>query len=228
MSMSSQKSTDGGPPTARIPKRRRGHERVLRLIAAATAIFAEKGYRAATMTEIAARAGAPIGSLYQFFPNKDLIADAIIARYGEHLDAALDQIDAQIAGMSARQLSDALLNVMVELSVERRVALNLLDSRWDLPERRPGQFRQALRRRIGNILARWAPELGEERAQVMAIVMHQAMKSLVQLHDDADFPEKAAAIAGWRALFADYLAGHGRLDPVIPAVSRLERPHAVE
>jgi AcrR family transcriptional regulator len=36
---------------------------VAALIAAASAVFLEKGYDAATMTEIAARAGASIGSL---------------------------------------------------------------------------------------------------------------------------------------------------------------------
>ena len=33
---------------------------------------------AATMTEIAARAGAPIGSLYQFFPSKEAPADTLV------------------------------------------------------------------------------------------------------------------------------------------------------
>jgi AcrR family transcriptional regulator len=38
--------------------------RVAALLHATATVFAEKGFDAATMTEIAALAGAPIGSLY--------------------------------------------------------------------------------------------------------------------------------------------------------------------
>ncbi len=66
---------------ARAPQRERGRARVAALMAAAAEVFAENGYDAATMTEIAARAGASIGSLYQFFPTKELIAEALHAQY---------------------------------------------------------------------------------------------------------------------------------------------------
>jgi hypothetical protein len=63
------------------PRRARGHARVAALLEAAGIEFAEKGYEAATMTAIAARAGASIGSLYQFFPTKDQIAGALLKSY---------------------------------------------------------------------------------------------------------------------------------------------------
>jgi AcrR family transcriptional regulator len=44
------------------PSRRPGKLRVASLIAAAAEVIAERGYEAATMAEIAARAGAPNGS----------------------------------------------------------------------------------------------------------------------------------------------------------------------
>ncbi len=70
-------SSDTEMHCARLPKRARGKQRVAALLQAAAAVFAEKGYEAATMTEIAARAGAPIGSLYQFFPVKEALADTL-------------------------------------------------------------------------------------------------------------------------------------------------------
>jgi AcrR family transcriptional regulator len=63
------------------PRRARGHARVAALLEAAGIEFAEKGYEAATMTAIAARAGASIGSLYEFFPTKDQIAGALLKSY---------------------------------------------------------------------------------------------------------------------------------------------------
>jgi AcrR family transcriptional regulator len=61
---------------AHEPKRQRGHLRVAAILEAGVAVFTEKGYDAATMTEIAARSGTAIGSLYRFFPSKDVLADA--------------------------------------------------------------------------------------------------------------------------------------------------------
>ena len=50
------------------PQRRPGRLRVAALLEAGAAVIAERGYEAATMAEVAARAGAPIGSLYQILP----------------------------------------------------------------------------------------------------------------------------------------------------------------
>ena len=64
MRISSQKAN----LAMREPIRKRGHERVAALLNAAASCFVEKGYDAVTLTEIAARAGASIGSLYSFSP----------------------------------------------------------------------------------------------------------------------------------------------------------------
>lgn len=208
--MTSQKSSSAATqpapaPTAKEPKRKRGIARVAKLLDAGAAVFAEQGYKAATMTEIAARAGAPIGSLYQFFPNKDLLADALIARYAEHVEAALDRIKAEASALDAMQLGDRLLDVLVAHATERSLALSLLDARWEQPGVRPGLLREGLRRRIAEILSVWRPAIAEEQAQVMAVVLLQAMKSLVQLHEEKRYPGKAEAIAHWRGWVQRYL-----------------------
>ncbi|MDR7026948.1 TetR/AcrR family transcriptional regulator [Rhizobium rosettiformans] len=193
-------------PTAKEPKRKRGIARVAKLLDAGAAVFAEQGYKAATMTEIAARAGAPIGSLYQFFPNKDVLADALVARYAEHVEAALDRTRAQVADLDGSQLADRLLDVLVAHAAERSLALSLLDARWEQPGVRPGVLRESLRRRIAEILTLWRPELAEDQAQAMSVVLFQAMKSLVQLHEEKRYPGKAEAIAHWRGWVQRYLA----------------------
>ncbi|MGC4406613.1 MULTISPECIES: TetR/AcrR family transcriptional regulator [Rhizobium] len=210
--MASQKSSSATTPqatpapTAKEPKRKRGIARVAKLLDAGAAVFAEQGYRAATMTEIAARAEAPIGSLYQFFPNKDVLADALVARYAEHVEAALDRIRAQVADLDGSQLADRLLDVLVAHAAERSLALSLLDARWEQPGVRPGVLRESLRKRITEILTLWRPQLPEEQAEVMSVVLFQAMKSLVQLHEEKRYPGKPEAIAHWRGWVQRYLA----------------------
>src|SRR5260370_35552232 len=88
-------SSQAGAAAAVLPKRQRGKQRVAELLAAGAAVFAEKGYAAATMTEIAARAEAPIGSLYQFFPSQEALPHTLVQSYVALLPAALQSPEAQ-------------------------------------------------------------------------------------------------------------------------------------
>ncbi len=69
----------------RVPRQERGHERVDKLLDAAAVIIAEVGVEAATTNAIAAEARTSVGSLYQFFPNKTAIVQALAARYNNEL-----------------------------------------------------------------------------------------------------------------------------------------------
>lgn len=72
----------------RQPKQKRSQERVERILHAATEIFDEVGYEAATMNAIAIKAETAIGSLYQFFPDKTAIFQALELRHLERVHAA--------------------------------------------------------------------------------------------------------------------------------------------
>ena len=71
----------------KTPRRQeRGKKRMAELLRAAGQVFADVGYENATTNAIAARAGVSPGTLYQFFPNKQAIAEALANAY-----AAKDQ-----------------------------------------------------------------------------------------------------------------------------------------
>lgn len=52
-----------------------------RILTAAAHVFAEYGYAAGTTNRIAEHARTSIGSLYQYFPNKDAILAALLVRH---------------------------------------------------------------------------------------------------------------------------------------------------
>src|ERR1700745_185942 len=93
---------------ARIPKRQRGKQRVAVLLNAAAAVIGDEGSVEATMTEIAARASAPIGSLYQFFPSKEVLADTLVRNYVALLETDLQELKTRAKGIDTDMLVRAL------------------------------------------------------------------------------------------------------------------------
>jgi len=206
MSMSSQKSTAAADAAVRRePRRQRGRDRVAALLQAGAAVFAEKGYEATTMTEVAARAGASIGSLYQFFPSKEALADALLAGYGEQVLAGLQAVEARAARLSVPDLADALIDLLVGLKQERVAALALIEARRDAAAQ-PLALRDALRAGVTRILALRAPGLPPERALAMAIVVLLQMKAAAALGTEPGLKARTAALAELRRMTRLYLA----------------------
>jgi AcrR family transcriptional regulator len=197
-------SSEAEIAAARAPKRQRGKRRVAELLAAGAAVFGEKGYEAATMTEIAARAGAPIGSLYQFFPCKEALADTLVQSYVALLAADLEALEARARDIDTRALVEALFGVLRGHPRERAATLPLAEARMDERTRRE-TFRYLLRRHIAAILRARSPTLSSEAARDRAIVVLQLMKAASSLTDEEGLSGRATALRELQALALHFL-----------------------
>ena len=80
----SQSNSSGAPKLNKMrrqPKQARSQERVKQILDVAEQLFLEVGYDSTTTRAIAARANVSVGSLYQFFPDKEAILKALAIRY---------------------------------------------------------------------------------------------------------------------------------------------------
>ena len=189
------------PRPALAPQRKPGKKRVAALLQAAAEVFAERGYEAATMAEIASRAGAAIGSLYRFFPSKEAVAGALVARYREQLNETFERIDARREATTTAQFADALLATMTASGRETKAAIvALLDASPDASAHR-SDFHRTMLRHIARLLKERAPAIGDGRAADMAAVLLQNMKTMKGFDPDRD----AGAIAELRAMTRLYL-----------------------
>src|SRR5258708_32386001 len=68
-----------------VQARERAVQRSASILGAAEIVFAEVGYDEANTNRIGVQAGISAGYLYQFFSNKEEIAQALVARYTEEL-----------------------------------------------------------------------------------------------------------------------------------------------
>jgi AcrR family transcriptional regulator len=188
---------------AKEPKRERGKQRVAALIDAGAELFAEKGYEATTMTEIASRAGAAIGSLYQFFPSKEALAEALFNRFAERAAAAFARVEERAPGCSARELADLFIDHKLGQGTDRDVALALSNVVAGIVERRK-PLGDALRGRIASILSAGNPSLSPDEAAAAAVIVNQVMKIVPALAATDD--ERAGRLVGEaRKLMALYI-----------------------
>jgi AcrR family transcriptional regulator len=172
---------------------------------AAAAVIAERGFESATMAEIAARAGAQIGSLYRFFPNKEVLADALMHRYGKLIEEAFGKIEGQATSLSVNDLADSLLDLFVELHGESRAIIALLEARSEWSVKRT-EFHRAALRGIAQILIRCSPQLPPETAEDVAIVLLHNMKTMKALILEQGAATRPGAPAELREMNRLYLA----------------------
>ncbi|WP_331767791.1 TetR/AcrR family transcriptional regulator [Embleya sp. NBC_00896] len=99
----------------RRPVQRRSAERFKRLLDACAELLDEVGYVALTTKEVARRAEVPIGTLYQFFSDKEGLIGALAAR---NLDAFLERVSARLESEMPEDVSG-----IVEVTVDEFVTM---------------------------------------------------------------------------------------------------------
>ncbi len=96
---------DDGQKRRKRPVQARSRLTVEAILDAAARIFVEEGYGRLTTNAVAERAGVSIGSLYQYFPNKEVLIDALHERHRArlHRDIA-DAVTMPIEGVDLEQI----------------------------------------------------------------------------------------------------------------------------
>lgn len=96
-----------------LPKQKRGENRVTAILNASSEVFTEVGYDEATINMIASRANTSVGSLYQFFSNKEAILQALVERYVERASAVFAGMDVEF--LPDMTLEESLKRIFVPL-----------------------------------------------------------------------------------------------------------------
>jgi AcrR family transcriptional regulator len=182
MSESSSKSIE--EPKTRTPKRQRGHDRVAVLLEASAKVFCGRGYDAATMTEIAAEARSSIGSLYQFFPTKPLLAEALHIERLERLKEVLRDIGEKANGLTAADIGEEIFDRLGAF-IEEFPEYPVLASRRDIPADRKARSRTELRGQIADLLRRATPAVVDDVALLSAIILELLRIAVTTANDPA-------------------------------------------
>jgi AcrR family transcriptional regulator len=98
------------------PSQERSRRTVEKILDAAARIFHEQGYAGATTNDVADEAGVSVGSLYQYFPNKDALLVALTRRHIESTTAGLAYLLGQTSVASG---FDTILRQVVDFLVKQ-------------------------------------------------------------------------------------------------------------
>jgi AcrR family transcriptional regulator len=199
--------------TRRTPVQDRSIATFEAIVEAAAQTFERLGYERATTNRVAERAGVSIGSLYQYFPNKDALLLALIE---DHLDEAATRLRPVLGGLLAdpppvEEGIDRLLDVMVELHAARPALHRvLLDDAPRPPVLRDRLVRdeQAINAAVARYLAA-RPEVTVPDVRAAAALVVRTTESVVHgvvIRPSADV-STASAVGELRRMLLAYLTG---------------------
>lgn len=158
------------------------------LLAAALAVFGERGFRQTTLEEVAARAGVSKGTVYLYFASKDDLFRAVV----EHnVTAMLEPVEAMArahAGSASELLTNVVHRMWSALSQKDVVCLSRLVQAelTQFPEVRRFFFENVIQRhrRLLHDIATRGVASGEFRREASTIIPRMLPPLVMQLHQN--------------------------------------------
>jgi len=197
------------------PLQSRSRDTVAAILAAAAQVFTSRGYASTTTNHIAVRAGVSIGSLYEYFPNKDALLVALLEQHIREGEVILGRVALEAPGGAShvREMIGRFVRAMVELHARDRALHRVLFEEAPLPKRVRQQLAEVESRitaRLEDYL-RMHPDVTARDPALAAAILVQTIEGLTHrlvVHGDppAEVDDYVAEIV---VLVTAYLAARG-------------------
>ncbi|HEY6879993.1 MAG TPA: TetR/AcrR family transcriptional regulator [Polyangiales bacterium] len=96
------------------PRQARSKATVETILQGAIRVLIKKGYEGTTTTAIAERAGVSVGSVYQYFPNKESIVARLVERHAHDIVACIEAAAEQVADARPEEALRAMIRAAIE------------------------------------------------------------------------------------------------------------------
>lgn len=190
-------------PSRRTPVQNRSAQRVKLMLQAAAELIGEVGYEKMTMTGIAQRAATSVGSLYQYFPDKETIAQALFEQLGEEMEERWIPLFEAIPRLEAVEIARRLVDLLHSSIDEHPAYLPLLDAPLKL--HRSAAARSRLRARLAKAFMAQQPNLSPDDSLLVANMTVQILKGFGALYPRGKAGEKAGLIRETTLALSAYL-----------------------
>src|SRR5216683_1270608 len=190
-----------------VQRRARGLQRMASILDATETVFAKVGYDEATTHQIAAQAEISPGSLYQFFSNKEEIAQALAARYVEELQRVYSTVfSIEAATLPFSQWLDQLVDALIAFHLAHPAFHTLFDAppslevaglTQQLPKELQTRFELGFQIR--------APHLSPTQRRLCATMSVQFFKAVLRLLLQAEEAERRLLVRELKTALHRYL-----------------------
>ncbi|MBU0724641.1 MAG: TetR/AcrR family transcriptional regulator [Alphaproteobacteria bacterium] len=195
----------------KLPTQTRSRQTVATILEAAAQVLMRNGYDRTTTNLVAEKAGVSIGSLYEYFPNKEALVAALASAHIDELIARIDNalqiseeetpssfVGALIrAGLDAHRVNPALHKVLVEQVPRIGGLAESLD------------IQTVLQQKIEHGLHERSPHLPPTRARMIALVLETCIEALTHraIVEKPDWLETGEIEAEAQLLLEPYFQG---------------------
>ncbi len=164
----------------KLPQQDRSRVTVEVILEATTHILVEEGYEKANTNRIAERAGISIGSLYQYFPNKESLMSALIEQHSNEIAALVES--------KLKDLFDAPPERAIPQLVRAVIAAHAINPRLhqvlneEIPRSERLQQMQRADERISELLraylSRWSGLIQPKNLEMTVFILSRTVESL--------------------------------------------------
>ncbi|WP_445218411.1 TetR/AcrR family transcriptional regulator [Bradyrhizobium sp. Pa8] len=189
------------------PVRRNGRERFAAILDAAVALFGTRGFGATTMSDIASQSHTAAGSLYRFFPTKEVVGDAVVVRYADRFETRFASLAETAHELSPAGLARAVADLMVELEDDHAAAISVADGGGITTIQQQTQTRRVMNV-IARMIGRAFPSLASSEIPIRAFTVMQILKTFT-LVSRSPLPEATDAVPQIRLVIEQYFCGLG-------------------
>ncbi|MFT3698538.1 MAG: TetR/AcrR family transcriptional regulator [Kofleriaceae bacterium] len=163
------------------PRQDRAKETVSSILDATTRVLIKAGFDGLTTNAVAEKAGVSIGSLYQYFPNKEALVSALIDRHCEEMNNAILDKLVQVAQLPLAQAARAVIELTLQAHAIdpelHRVLTEQVPRIGKLAKLR--ELDNISHRMVAGVLAYRKAELAIVDVEMAAFVLVSAIESIV-------------------------------------------------
>jgi AcrR family transcriptional regulator len=175
------------------PVQARSATTVEAILEATIQVLLQVGKERLTTTRVASRAGVSVGTLYQYFPNKSSLLQAVLKRHLNEVTSAVELVCQEQEGETLRKMVTALISKFLQAKMKdakTSVALYSVSSDVDavkIVRQMGGRFNKAITRMLAS-----ASEPLATDPQLVASMLQGAMVGVSRSVLESGAPEKEA------------------------------------
>ena len=158
------------------PSQRRSRETVAVILEAAARVLEKDGLTGFNTNAVAERAGVSIGSIYQYFPNKDALTLALIAKFEQEMLETVRKAAEEARGRGLRTALNLWVRALLEAHGQRAELNRLLEAEEGRLRRNPAdhQSKRALLKILRSLLV-------ENRAGLSLAIRSSVVEDLITI-----------------------------------------------